>query len=397
MSWFPLPKSLMECEQFRALSPIGKVYLWLLMSEFNRRGGTFYKADLEIAVTLNVRRKSIRRARKVLSELGWIKVKRGFQNSRGQGIATRYLDVAWSTTGALDEGDFWAPIDYHTFHMMLNRLRQGTLQPADLVVYVFLTYWRWKCKGRWRDEDQFFITKGDLRKLTKLPNSPKRLKKLYENFVFCCGTHLFEFDGYNKLTITNWNIAADPDQEENNRRNAERWIEEIKKGVQRGKETIKQTTSARGNQGALSFDVKAQSPCDSIGVKREATKETARPKKRREQKRADKKVDPRFELLLKFMFEEYERVRRMKLDPIYHDPDRKAIENMLKKMPGEDLKKFQKAWTRFLKTEDKFDQKLLDRTPVKYWAQKINAFMSKGELDWDALMASVRKKQMGES
>lgn len=383
MSWFPLPMSLMEGEQFRTMSPTKKVYLWLLMGQFNRRGGTFYKTDLEIAVTLNVCKKSIERARGTLSELGWIKVKPGFQNSRGQGIATRYLDVTWSTISALDEGDFWAPMDYYSFHMMLNRLRRGTLQPADLVVYVFLTYWRhWKCQGRWRDEDKFYISKRDLRRLTNLVNAPKRLEKLYENFVFCCGTHFFEFDGYNKLTITNWRIAADPDENENNRRNAKQWIEEIKERVQRENEKSdrgdQHATFAKGDQATLSFEVNAHSPCDSIREKGGAAKETARPKKRRERKLADKKADPRFEPLLDFMFKQYERVMRMKLDPIYNPPDRKAIENMLKKMPDEGIERFKEAWTRFLKTEDEFDQKQLERTPVRYWAQRINAFIWTG-------------------
>lgn len=228
MSWFPLPMSLMEGEQFRALSPIGKVYLWLLMGDFNRRGGTFYRSDLEIAVTLNVSEKSIRRARKALSELGWIKVKPGFLNGRGQRLATTYLDVTWSRTSALKKGEFFSQMHYHTFHMMLNRLREETFKPVDLVVYVFLTYWRWKCQGRWHDENKFYITKSELRRLTNFWDAPKKVEKLHENFQFSSGKHLFEFGGYDRLIITDWNTVADPEKSESSRRKAEQWIDDIK-------------------------------------------------------------------------------------------------------------------------------------------------------------------------
>jgi len=232
MSWFPLPRSLMESEQFKTISPIQKVYLWLLMGEFNRRGGTFYKSDLEIAVTLHVSEKSIRRARKVLSRLGWIKVKPGFLNGRGQRLATTYLDVTWSRTSELKKGEFFAQMHYHTFHMMLNCLRIGTFKPVDLVVYVFLTYWRWKCQNRWHDENKFYITKSELRRLTNVWDAPKKVETLHENLQFSSGKHLFEFGGYDRLMITDWATAADPEEHAGSRRNAEQWIEDIRSEVE---------------------------------------------------------------------------------------------------------------------------------------------------------------------
>ena len=131
----------------------------------------------------------------------------------------------------------------HTFNVLLYFLRHGNFQAGDLVVYFYLTYWRRKCV---EDEKSFFITKEKLRDLTNLKDSPGRLGKLYSNFKFSGGNHLFEYGGYHKLTFTDWSTCADPDEDENSRSHAEGFNQEIKERARQ----IREGNSAEGRKNA---------------------------------------------------------------------------------------------------------------------------------------------------
>jgi len=232
LSWFPLPEGVMENPEFKLFTPTEKLYLWLLISEYNLRDGGFYLADLEVAKTLATSEKTIRRARANPAFRKWVIFVPGTRDKRGRGIATRYLEVKCAKLG--DYG-WYAQMHRHTFNMMLDCLRRKTFQPGDVVVYVYLSYWYWRCRGRYTDRNEFFITKRELRDLTNLEDAPDRVTRLYKNFNYNEGSHLFEYSGYQKLKFTKWATAADPEENENNRKNAERWIQEVKEQVKKAK------------------------------------------------------------------------------------------------------------------------------------------------------------------
>jgi hypothetical protein len=227
MSWFPLSEQLMEASpEFQALTPADKIYLFFMISEFNLRRTQFYKSDLEVAVTLGVNEKTIRRARKKLIELGWMKAKPGTRTGRGQCLATTYLWLKWA---AVPQNNFFAQLPRHTFNVMLDRLMESRLQAGDVVVYVCLFYWFWRNRGKNEDRDRFFITKKKLQSLTNLKAASTRITRIYEAIVFSNGKHLFEYqDDYHRVVVKDWTWCADPSENEPNRRNEERHLNKIK-------------------------------------------------------------------------------------------------------------------------------------------------------------------------
>lgn len=231
INWFPLCKSMMEdSPEFRALTPVEKLYFWLCLSEFNLRG-RFYRADLEMAVTLAVSEDKIRRARRKLQAMEWLTVLPGFK-ARGKPVATRYLSVAWATP---EEGEFFAPMHRYAFEAMLARIRWGTFRHPDVVTYVYLCYLFQKHSAG-NDGAGFYVTKATLRHLTGLPDAPARVENLYRGFTFAGGRSLFEYrDQYHRLEFNRWNRFADPSEDENNRRIAEGYRQQIKEAVARAK------------------------------------------------------------------------------------------------------------------------------------------------------------------
>lgn len=225
MSWFPLAEELMEDAIFRALGPLDKLYYWALISKANQYGGKFYWSDLEAAATLGCSLSTVRGARRKYTKLGWISTIPGFRDKRGRTLATQYQEVKWAQV----EGVSWyAQMHRHTFDMMLNRLWHKVFQPGDLVVYIYLSYWQCRCQVSYEESGDFFITRRQLRELTGLEDAPLRVARLYNNFTYNGGAHLFEYSGYQKLKFTKWATAADPEKDENNRQHAERYLREIK-------------------------------------------------------------------------------------------------------------------------------------------------------------------------
>lgn len=232
-----------DCEEFRKLTPAEKLYYWLLLSEFNRRG-EFYKSDLEIAVTLNLSEVKIRNARRKLGELEFIKYQSGFI-SEGRRLATRYVNVKWATP---INKDFFAQIHRYAFEAMLAKIRDGRFAHAEVVTYVYLAYLFWKNRGK-KEDQSFFITKIKLQELTGIPNVQAHVKKLYDKYLFSSNEHLFEYsDKYHKLALSKWTSFADPAENENNQRQAEAFLADIKAKVtakKKAAETKKKTATKK--------------------------------------------------------------------------------------------------------------------------------------------------------
>lgn len=225
INWFPLPRHLMESPTFILLTPLEKLYLLHVASEINLRG-PFYQADLEVAVTLGASEDKIRRVRRQLVRIGWVMAQSGFQ-SRGRNLATRYLDVP---VGKLADGDFFAPLHRFALQSLLDRVRHKLLSHADLVVYVYLCYFRHRVQG---DRSDFFITKQELRDLTGLAAATGCVEHLYRDFIFAGGSHLFEYsDEYHRLRFLSWAGFADPSEDEANAKRAQTLRQEIADRVQ---------------------------------------------------------------------------------------------------------------------------------------------------------------------
>ena len=94
-------------------------------------------------------------------------------------------------------------------------------------------------------------------------------------------------------------------------------------------------------------------------------------KTKRKKKAASSDADPRFQLLKDFFFQEYERIRGVKLDT--DGSDYAALSQLLKRNKAalEDLKR---AVTRFLESNDPFLAK--QGHPLRYWAGNINPFLA---------------------
>lgn len=230
VNWFPLLRSLMESQDFVALPSTEKLYYLLLVSEFARRG-QFYRPDLEFGVTLGLSVPKIRKARRRFVQWEWIKIREGFR-SGGRDLATTYLSVRWAKTPETGDEEWWVPMHRFAFEVMLARIRRRKLSHDDVVVYVVLCYLRHRYGGN--KNDQFFVTKDQLRALTGIYTAPARVQKLYEQVQFDGGNHLFEFcDAYHRLEFTAWSMFLDPGEKggEQNRQNAAIWAEEIRQKV----------------------------------------------------------------------------------------------------------------------------------------------------------------------
>ena len=238
INWFPLPRSLMESPIFIMQTPLEKLYLLYVASEMNLRG-PFYKADLEIAVTMGASEDKLRRIRREDMRLGWVLAEPGFR-SAGRHLATRYKGVPGARR---EDGDFYAPLHRFTFEALLHYLRQKRLTHADLVTYVYLTYFKVRTR---RDDDWFFISKNQLRELTGIPSATVCVDHLYTGFTFTGGSHLIEYrDESHRLVFSKWSAFADPSANENNAKNAEHYRTEVAAAVQAVKHPTPKRVSGR--------------------------------------------------------------------------------------------------------------------------------------------------------
>ena len=111
----------------------------------------------------------------------------------------------------------------------------------------------------------------------------------------------------------------------------------------------------------------------SLGTQVATTKETLT----KENKRAAKKADPRFQPLKKFFHEKYGEIRGTKL--VTDGSDYAGLRNLLKQNPEFSLEDLQQAAVRYLRSDKPF---YVDQGhPLRYWANNINPFLP-GRKQW---------------
>ncbi|MHB9107475.1 MAG: hypothetical protein ACYDCO_10510 [Armatimonadota bacterium] len=227
MSWFPMAQDLIENPFFKVLPPTTKLYYLWCISEFNLRG-PFYRSDLEVAVTLHSAVVTIRKARRLLTALGWLETRPGTR-AGGRPLATRYYFVKWSTT---KECTWFAQQQRLAYEMMLAMLRNGMISPGDVWVYLCLSYlqWRYHLVG---ENDAFSVSKRVLAEMSGLHDAGTRVKRLHERCKYSCDSPLFHLRGYQQLIITNWSLpdSLETEENENNRQAVEQWSATIKEQV----------------------------------------------------------------------------------------------------------------------------------------------------------------------
>lgn len=228
INYFPLTERLMSNPDFQALTLAEKVYYVFIISEFSSRG-EFFRADLEVAVTLGLSEDKVRRARRKLQGLGWLRVDPGTRDRRGACLATTYLDVKHYRPS---EGEYFSQVHRHGFEVMLSLVRRGTLKHADVVLYCYLCYWRWRYRGKY-DDGRFFVYKSDLREMTRLSGAIGSVERLHA-LKFDC--RMFEYaDSGARLWFHDWTDFIDPSECESNQGDRESWREDIAAGVAQAK------------------------------------------------------------------------------------------------------------------------------------------------------------------
>lgn len=269
---FPLPSALIEgSEDFKRCSPTEKLYMFYILSELNlhqwqERKENYFKDDMSIAVTLNVKEDTIRRARRKFQKPGYIDVRPGFRNpATGQAVATTYLGSKWldlvekikeaNKEGPEDEGDKdpesgnnekgrFSLIHRYTFYSMLDEMRKGRFDSYDTVTLVYIYYLRDKFKDKkeevYKDEKyDFYITKKEFSDLTNMRASKLEecIINLYEKITFEDGSHYFEYeDLYHRWEFNNIVWLADPSDDDNNRSHYEAMKERLKAQIDKAKE-----------------------------------------------------------------------------------------------------------------------------------------------------------------
>ncbi len=119
----------------------------------------------------------------------------------------------------------------------------------------------------------------------------------------------------------------------------------------------------------MTKDISGKSPLSKVAT----TKETLT----KENKRAAKKADPRFQPLKEFFHQKYEEIRGPKLDT--NGSDYKALSDLLKRQPKLSLEDLQRAGVRYLKNNEPFY--VNQPHPLRYWANNINPFLP-GRKQW---------------
>lgn len=256
----------MENPDFQALTPVEKIYYWLLLSEFNlRECQPFYMADLWAACTVGVGVEKIRKARRAFTRKGWLKTRPGFQ-SRGKNLATTYLHVEWAKTPEQGWGDWFAQMHRHAFDAMLDRIRNKIFDHADVVVYLYLCYL--KNLYDFEGDGDFFVAKNQLYKTTNILHASARVERLYQHFEFSGGNRLFEYeDKCHRLSFKKWSTFADPGENEGNRKIAERYKEEIKEKINRLRMGKKHTEKITSSSDLLILYIQTVNPLKSPGHK----------------------------------------------------------------------------------------------------------------------------------
>lgn len=228
-SFFPFTKELAENVNFKNMPPTHRLFFFLLISEFNLRG-QFYKSDIEAAVTINTSLDTIRRARRELQKLRWINVRPGFLERGKRAVATTYLHVAFSQ---VQEGEFFAPIHRYAFESLLYRLRKGIFKHKEILLFFYVNFF----DAKYREDEDFFISKRELVDITGMPDAPEAILSLNEEEIFEDETLLEVIDLYHKIKVLKHRHFADPEDDEINRKLAKKYKEDIRQRLEVAKKS----------------------------------------------------------------------------------------------------------------------------------------------------------------
>ena len=86
--------------------------------------------------------------------------------------------------------------------------------------------------------------------------------------------------------------------------------------------------------------------------------------------------DARHRALVDRLFETYQSETGMNLKPVFNGSDGKAIKNLLGALPDIGVEELTESWIGFLRTDDEFHRKHIGQHPVRWWASRVNAFLS---------------------
>jgi hypothetical protein len=221
-SWFPLRPDMMECAEFRKLTPREKVVLLDMLSEINYRNFSreghrirgFIKADSKWAKELGLSLSKFRQARRKFGKWEWVDFKpgkyAGGPPSERKRLATEYYSAKWSWP---KRGLPLVTFDRHTWTELKRALMQGSFTHTDLVVCAFVCYF-WERLGG-RVKNSFCVEKGQFRRAANLrpPRVNESLGRL-RKMKSCKGVRLLEYaDGQHDFRIAQWAPTYNPDAE----------------------------------------------------------------------------------------------------------------------------------------------------------------------------------------
>ena len=231
--FFPIISEQVNDPLFRKLTVIEKAYYWLLASEFNRFAfqGNLCLSDKYFASALGVSESKIRKSRREFKKNQWIEYKQG----RLFGLlkrSTEYISVRWAFPPEKGSGLQFCPMHRHAFNMLLRYVLDKRLTLLEVIVYVYLSYWRDTRRNEYEvyaKGDEFFISKRQLIETSGIPKVVDAIPELYKAFQFSKGAHLFEYkDQWTKFSFTKWAGFSDPEDDESARIQSDAFYKRIK-------------------------------------------------------------------------------------------------------------------------------------------------------------------------
>lgn len=218
--FFPVYALTLESSYFKGLTPAEKNIYFSLCSEFNRVGGAFYRADVDLAAETGLSVIKVRKARRKLRDLLLINYTSGFQTADKRGIATNYDSVL---DGITRKGSQYSRMHRFAFNAILARVRNGGIRHSELATYVYLDH-LFQCRAASKGVRSLSLGKRALQDFTGMPGVVESATRLLGAVRFSQDAPLFDLaDNYHLIEISNWRQFLDPSEDENNRANADRY------------------------------------------------------------------------------------------------------------------------------------------------------------------------------
>jgi hypothetical protein len=127
------------------------------------------------------------------------------------------------------------------------------MKHEEILIYCYIRRWYWIKRGD-NSSTGFYITKSELRELTGIYNISGIIESLYKGFTFSSGQHLLEYtDRYHQIYFDKILPFADPAENENNRKQAERYKQEIRRLA--GREPKQTTPTSRSDAAEQLFQL----------------------------------------------------------------------------------------------------------------------------------------------